>query len=346
MPDEPGPHAVLIAAHHHLRVAVHPRRQGQRGVERLDQHGAQQRLLERPILGHTVGAVSNTSFVVGVIGGRQQRVKFVDRVHHRHGHAVGTPEPAAFAFHTAFLVAALMARLAIPRLKTVVRAKRERALVLLPAAPEQHLLDRAVEVVVADLLHRDPTEALEAVNVTFQKRLLTLGQKRAVRRASRIRPPHGEQRGLGLHAAQDHPQVMKVGLRLGRPGDGFAAQTPPPATTRLSQDLRAALPDMIAHRDTTGRSRRLVDQPRPKSFAPCAVASSGHPHPIAASRRSRSCTAPAAARFAAGSSAAAGPPIPTPGAPCAVHAVPVGQRPNRQPLNPMIAADRRELLHL
>jgi hypothetical protein len=29
-----------------------------------------------------------------------------------------------------------------------------------------------------------------------------------------------------------------------------------------------------------------------------------------------------------------------------VHTMPVGQRPNRQPLNPMIAADRRELLHL
>ena len=73
MANEPRRDTVLIAAHHHLRVAVYARGQGQRGVERLARHGPQQRLLERPIVTNTVGAVSNTSFVVGVIGGRASR---------------------------------------------------------------------------------------------------------------------------------------------------------------------------------------------------------------------------------------------------------------------------------
>src|SRR6476660_9447512 len=56
------------------------------------------------------------------------------------------------------------------------------ALVLLPRAPEQHLLDRAVEVVIADLVHWDPTQAFKRMHVPLEERLLPLGQKRLVRR--------------------------------------------------------------------------------------------------------------------------------------------------------------------
>jgi hypothetical protein len=71
---------------------------------------------------------------------------------------VVTPEPSAFALDAPFFVAAVRSRLAIPGFKTVVRFERDPALVLLPGAPEQHLLDRAVEVVVADLVRRDTAE--------------------------------------------------------------------------------------------------------------------------------------------------------------------------------------------
>ena len=91
-------------------------------------------------------------------------------------------EPAALALHAALLVAAFMPGLAIQRVETVVRTERHPALVLLPRAPEQHLLDRGVEVVVADLVHRDPTQAFERMHVPLQERLLPLGQKRPVRR--------------------------------------------------------------------------------------------------------------------------------------------------------------------
>ena len=176
---------------------------------------------------------------------------------------MSAPEPAALALHAALLVAALMAGLAIPRLKTVVAAKRNPALVLLAGPPEQHLLDRAVEVVVADPHHRDPTEALEAIDMAFQESLLTLSQKHAVRRSPRMRQPHGEQRSLGLHPAQDHPQIMKIGLTLGRRRMGLRHEPHFQRFARLGQNLRTAFADIVTHRGIrqTGRAM-LVDQPR------------------------------------------------------------------------------------
>src|SRR5271166_1936505 len=144
------------------------------------------RLLERPVVADTGGPASDTAGVVGVVSGLQQRVELVDRVHHRHGHAVVAPEPAALTFHTALLVAALMPGLAVPGFKTVVRAKRNPALVLLPGAPEQHLFDRAVEVVVADLVNRHPAQPFEPIHVSFEERFLALGQKHPMRRARRL----------------------------------------------------------------------------------------------------------------------------------------------------------------
>src|ERR1700739_3135968 len=96
-------------------------------------------------------------------------------------------KPPTLAFHAAFFVAALMAGLAVPGLKTVMAAKGDPAFVLLPGAPEQHLLDRAVEVVVAHLVYGHPSEPLKSIHVAFQESLLPLDQKRPVRRARRVR---------------------------------------------------------------------------------------------------------------------------------------------------------------
>ena len=123
MADEPGRHRVLVAAHHHLRVAVHPRGQRQRGVERLAGQRPQQRLLERPVLAHAGGPVADPAGVISVIGGFQQGVEFIDGVHHRHRHAVVAAKPPALALDAALLVAALMSGLAVPGLKSVVASE-------------------------------------------------------------------------------------------------------------------------------------------------------------------------------------------------------------------------------
>ena len=248
VPDEAGGHRVLVAAHRHLGVAVHPRSQRQCGVERLGRQRVKQGALQRPVLGHAGRAVADPAGVIGVIGGLQQGVEFVDGVHHRHRHAVVAAKPPALAFNPALLVAALMAGLAIPGLEPVVGAKRDPAVVLLPGSPEEDLGDRAVEVVVADLVDRHTAEAGEGVLVALQERLLASGDRGPVRRPRRIGQPHREQRGLGLHPGQNHPQIVEVdlGLSAGFMGLGHIPQLQRPA--RLSEDLRAALADMITHR--------------------------------------------------------------------------------------------------
>src|SRR5260370_38857631 len=107
----------------------------------------QQRLFKRPIVADAGRPVTHAACIIGVIGCLQQCVELLDRVDDWHGHAVVTAKPPALAFHAALLVAAFMSWLAIPGFKTVVRAERDPALVFLPGAPEQHLLDRAVEFV-------------------------------------------------------------------------------------------------------------------------------------------------------------------------------------------------------
>ena len=125
MPDEPGRHRVLIAAHHDLGVPVHPRGQRQRRIERLARQRAQQRLLERPVLPNTVGAVGDPARVIGVISSGEQLVELFDGVDHRHRDAVVASEPAALALHAALLVAAVMTGLAVERVETVVGAERD-----------------------------------------------------------------------------------------------------------------------------------------------------------------------------------------------------------------------------
>lgn len=84
--------------------------------------------------------------------------------------------------------------------------------------------------------------------MTLQERLLRLGDEGAVHRLPRIRQPQGEQERLGLHPAQDHPQVGEVDLRLTAGFMGLRhiplRQTP----TGLGRDLRATPGHIIPHR--------------------------------------------------------------------------------------------------
>ena len=166
-------------------------------------------------------------------------------------------EPAALTFHPTLLVAAVVTGLAVPGFETVVRAERDPAFVLLTRPPEQHLLDRAVEVVVADLVDRHSTEPFERIHVALQESLLPLGRERPMRRTPRKRQPHGEQRGLGLHPGQHHPQVVKVDLGLGRRRVSLGYETHLQRLTCLRGDLWTTFTNMITHRGIR-QSRRTV----------------------------------------------------------------------------------------
>jgi hypothetical protein len=120
MADEPGRHAVLVAAHHYLRIPIDPRRQSQRGVEPLGRQRPQQRLLQGPVDADVAGPITDAG-IVGAAPDLQQRVEFFDRVHHRHRDAVVAAEPAALAPHATLLVAALMAGAAVERVEAVIR---------------------------------------------------------------------------------------------------------------------------------------------------------------------------------------------------------------------------------
>src|SRR6476619_1688142 len=139
---------------------------------------------------------------------------------------------------------------------------------------------------------------------------------------------------------------MKVHLRLGRRRMGLRHVSQLKGPARLGEDLRAALADMVTHRRIRQAHRVvLIDQPGqdpPRRMALLlgriqVTAQHGvdrglerlqprrDPLRGLARRRNR--------RFQRL----------THGAP--VHTVLVGQPPNRQPVDPMIAANRRKLLH-
>ena len=84
-----------------------------------------------------------------------------------------------------------------------------------------------------------------------------------MRRARRIRQPHGEQRRFRLHPTQHHPQVVKVHLRLGGRRMSLRHEPQLQRLARLGQDLRAAFTDMVTHRRIRQtHSVVLIDQPR------------------------------------------------------------------------------------
>lgn len=114
VPDEPGRHRILALPHGDPRVAIDPRREGERR-ERLGRQRPQQVALEREVRADGVDSVGDAPVVVLRVGGVEQFVEFGDRVDDRHRDAVGAAEPAAFAFD---------AGLAVERVEAVVRSER------------------------------------------------------------------------------------------------------------------------------------------------------------------------------------------------------------------------------
>ncbi len=256
-------------------------------------------------------------------------------------------EPAALAFHAAFLVAALMAGLAVKRVETVVRPERHPPVGLNPAAAQQHPRHRGLEVVVTDLLQRDAADPLERMHVSFQERLLTLRQRRPVRCPAGVRQPHREQRRLGLDAAQDHPQVMEVHLGLGRRRMSLRHAAGLQRPARLSGDLRAAPGDVVAHRRVRQIGRAvLVHQPgqhpprgMPLLFRRIQVRAQHAVDQVLKRRQPRRVAHRRLARRRnrARQRLPHRPPV---------HVIPVRQLPDRAAIHPRITPDRREQLHL
>ena len=79
------------------------------------------------------------------------------------------------------------------------------------------------------------------MDVSFQERLLSLGERREVRGPGGEGQPHREQRGLRLHSTQDHPQVVEVHLAFGRRRMGLRHETRLQRLARLGGNLRAPL---------------------------------------------------------------------------------------------------------
>ena len=267
----PGRHRVLAAPHRHLRIPVHPRSEGQRGVERLSGQRPQQLPLNLPVVPDTHRAVADAPPVVGVIAGLDQRIQLINRADRGHRDAMRAAEPAALAFHTALLVATLVPGLAVERVKAIVRPERHPPVGLGPAAAEQHPRRRRLEVVIADLLQRHTAEPFERVHVGLQERFLALRQRRPVDSPARVRQPHREQRRLDLDPGQDHPQVMEVHLGLRRRRVGLRHETRLQKLPRLDSDLRTAFRHVVTHRRVR-QIRRPVFIYQPGQHPPGGIA--------------------------------------------------------------------------
>ena len=182
--------------------------------------------------------------------------------------------------------------------------------------------------------------------MALQKRLLPLGQRGPVRRPARERPPHREQRGLGLDPAQDHPQVVEVHLGLGRRRMGLRHAALLGRLTDLGSDLRSTFAHVVAHRRIRQiGSSTLVDQPRenaagsvPLLLRSVQIAAQhvvNRPLERLQPRRGPGRRLPrrrdrARQRL----------PHPAP-----VHVILLGQLANRALLNPRVASDRGKQLH-
>ena len=192
---------------------------------------------------------------------------------------------------------------------------------------------------------RRPAQLLERIHVALQERLLPEGCRGPVHRLARGRHPQREQRSLGLHPAQDHPQVGEVDLGLRARFMGLRHERLRRRPAGLGPDLRPPLRHVVAHRRVRHLRVVLIDQPgqHPTGGVPLLprrvqilgqhrvdrrlerLQLRRHPHRRLPRRRDR-----AAQRL----------PHRAP-----VHVMLVRQLADRQPLDPGVMPDRSEQLH-
>ena len=156
-------------------MPIDPGGQGQPGRERLAGQRPQRRPLQLPVVADGLDPVGDPAVLVLGVGGGQQLVELCDRVDFGHRDAVGAAEPAALTLHPALLMRAVDAGLAVEGVETVVGTERHPPVGLEPVAAGQHPRHRRLQVVVADVPPRHPTQPVERVDMAFQERLLRLG---------------------------------------------------------------------------------------------------------------------------------------------------------------------------
>jgi hypothetical protein len=133
----------------------------------------------------------------------------------RQRHPVVAPEVAAFALHTALLVASR--RITELAQKPPVRTEGDEPTGLFPARSAQHLLHRTLQVVVAQDAE-DAPKISERMLVRFQKSLLRGMRVSPVESSAAGHRPHLEDLQLHPLAAEDRPGFIPVHLRFGTPG--------------------------------------------------------------------------------------------------------------------------------
>jgi len=248
MADQRGRDRVEALADRDPGVPVDPRRQAQAGLEGLGRQWPQQAGLEREVLPDAHGAVADPAAIIGQVVADQQLVELGHGVDLRDRDQVVAAEPAAFPLHAALLMRTLDTGVAVERLEAVVGPERDPAPGLGAVAAEQHPRHRGLEVVVADVEHRRPTEHRERRQVPFQERLLTLGGIGPVDSLTRERQPQGEQEDLRADPRQVDPQIREVHLTLGAGLVGLRHERVLQALAGGGPDLRTALRDVVPDR--------------------------------------------------------------------------------------------------
>ena len=180
--------------------------------------------------------------VVSPVGGVNPGVELGQAGHPSGRDQVVAAEAAALALDAALLVAALDAGDAVERVEAVVAPEGHPALRLPAVAANEHALHGRLQVVVAHLVGRGSAQHVERVEVALQEGLLTLAGEDPVHRLAGAAEAKGEQKALGDHAGEVHPQLGEVHLgfgtglmRLGHEtfSDSF------PASARISGRRRA-----------------------------------------------------------------------------------------------------------
>ncbi len=214
-------------------------------------------------------------------------------------------------------------------------------------APQQHLSHGRGEVVIADLPGRDAAQLRECVHMPFQKRLLPAGREHLVHGLAGIRHAVDEQKALGHHPGQPHPQLTEIDLGLQPWRVMLRHEHLRGAASLLHPDLRPAPRHVIAHRRVRHPCRAvLIQQPRvdPLHRVPLLTGRIQiRPQPLIDHRleriEPRGSPLRRLARSRLGTSQ------------CLTHQAPVhpvlaGQRPDRHALTPRIAPDPLEQLGL
>lgn len=141
--------------------------------------------------------------------------------------------------------------------------ERDPAIGLDPLAGEpDHLSHGGLEVVVADLPGRHPSENLEGVHVALEERLLPTGRRCPVDSLARVGHPQREQMTGHQVAAEPHRELAEVDLAFAARQVGLRHEHVRLATAVLDPDLPAPVRDVGPH-GVVGDSGHVVlgDEP-------------------------------------------------------------------------------------